>query len=242
MAKQKPKAISAAVEGAASKAGGTSKTKAKKGQKRKVAATPAQKSVLHVGCGAFDPLNLNRIFRTKDWVETRLDIDPAVKPDIVASISDLTKIRAGSFDAIWSSHNLEHLEAHEVQPAVKGFHRVIKKSGFFLVTVPDLEAVAMLIMNGGIDQRVGGNADGTVAITPLDMLYGWGHYIAQGNSYMAHRTGFTPKRLGENLVEAGFDNVRVTRGPSHTIWALAGKGEVPPPASLLHQAIKNSGR
>ena len=45
-----------------------------------------QKQVLHVGCGAYHPEKLHKSFA--GWKEIRLDIDPAVAPDIVASLTD----------------------------------------------------------------------------------------------------------------------------------------------------------
>ena len=45
--------------------------------------------VLHVGCGRPNPDKLHPLFRGGDWRELRLDIDPRVQPDIVASMVDL---------------------------------------------------------------------------------------------------------------------------------------------------------
>ena len=196
------------------------------------------KQVLHVGCGPKDPLSLNRVFRNDAWQETRLDIDPDVEPDIVATMTDLSGIGSGEYDAIWSSHNLEHLPAHEVPTALREFHRVLKEDGFLLITVPDLQAVAKLILEGGLEQQVGTNADRTIPITPRDMIYGWGHFIAEGNTHMAHRTGFTGRSLGNEIVRAGFTDARVAKGPLHTIWILASAGTTRQPPELLHKALQ----
>src|SRR4051794_37222029 len=71
------------------------------------------KRVLHVGCGPFSAEKLHSVFRGPNWREIRVDIDPAVKPDIQASITDMRKdVTDASIDAIWSSHNIEHLYDH----------------------------------------------------------------------------------------------------------------------------------
>jgi hypothetical protein len=49
------------------------------------------------------------------------------------------------------------------------------------------------------------------AIAPLDILYGHRPSLAQGNTFMAHRTGFTGTTLGSALVVAGFAAVMVQR-------------------------------
>ena len=64
---------------------------------------------LHVGCG---PKRKNRTvkpFATSDWEEVSLDIDESVKPDIVDKLPDLSCVKSGSFDAVYSAHNIEHL-------------------------------------------------------------------------------------------------------------------------------------
>ena len=72
-----------------------------------------KKTVLHVGCGHYDPKNLHPLFKPREWEEIRLDIDPHVRPDIINSITNMEDVKDGSVDAIWSSHNLEHLYAHD---------------------------------------------------------------------------------------------------------------------------------
>ena len=48
--------------------------------------------------------------------------------------------------------------------------------------------------------------------------------MANGNLYMAHRTGFTQKTLANALSEAGFQAVVTDVRPQHfDIWAVATK-------------------
>jgi predicted SAM-dependent methyltransferase len=75
--------------------------------------------LLKVGCG---PLGRAHGFAGfEDWQEVRLDIDPAVQPDVVVTMTDMSAVATGSIDAIVSSHNIEHLYPHEVR--LKSFCR-----------------------------------------------------------------------------------------------------------------------
>lgn len=165
-----------------------------------------QQRVLNIGCGPKSKSRLHRAFHGPEWDEVRLDIDKSVEPDIVGSIVDMWEVPTASFDAVWSSHNVEHLHAHEVQPAFREIRRVLKPGGFLLVTCPDIEVVARLIAEGKLDEPAYVSSAGP--ITPIDILFGHGASIASGQRYMAHNTGFSLKRLGDQLVTAGFTEAR----------------------------------
>ena len=76
-----------------------------------------------------------------------MDLDPAVHPDVVGSMTDMRAHFGGQrFDAVWSSHSLEHLHSYEIPIALKEFRRVLKDDGFALVTCPDLETVMTLFL------------------------------------------------------------------------------------------------
>lgn len=184
-------------------------------------AVPAELPVvLHVGCGAPNPAKLPAAyFPAGLWRELRLDIDPEVEPDIQASITDMSLVATGSVDAVWSAHNLEHLSAHEVPLALAEFCRVMRPGGFLLVTMPDLEQVAALVAQGLLEDAAYQSLMGP--ISPLDMLYGHGASIRAGNSFMAHRTGFTAKTLAGHLERAGLSDIKVERDGHFALWALA---------------------
>src|SRR5690349_8725356 len=83
------------------------------------------RNVLHTGCGTYSARKLHPIFGGRGWRETRLDVDSGVQPDIVCSVHDMTSfVPSGAYDAIWSSHHIEHLHAHEVPLAFKEICRV----------------------------------------------------------------------------------------------------------------------
>lgn len=184
-------------------------------------AGAAGRIVLHVGCGPYNPNKLHSSFRKEGWRELRVDINPNVKPDIVASMLAMPMIAAASVDGVWSSHNLEHLYAHEVPVALAEFARVLKPRGVVLLTMPDLQRVAELIVQDKLDEPAYVSPAGPIA--PLDILYGHRPQIAMGNMFMAHRTGFTARTLSQVLASAGFDRVKVERGKSFDLWAVAYK-------------------
>lgn len=174
--------------------------------------------VLHVGCGPASPKKLHPVFRARPWKEVRLDIDPMVKPDIVSSIIDMSPtVSDGAFDAVWSSHNIEHLHSHEVPSAFAEFRRVLKPTGFVLISCPDIKAIAHAVAEGKIDEVAYSSAAGP--ITPLDMMFGFGRAVAAGNKFMAHHTAFSEDRLARLLLEGGFTEVR-TICRSFDLWCV----------------------
>lgn len=169
----------------------------------------AKKNVLHVGCGPPSAAPLDPAFEPDQWQEIRLDIDPDVQPDIVASITDMSAVETESIDGLFSSHNIEHLYNHEVPVALKEFHRVLKPGGFALIRCPDIQAVAEQVVQGNLETPLFTAPAGP--ISALDIMYGYGRFLAQGKDSWAHKTAFTVKSLGDKLVAAGFANVQVRR-------------------------------
>ena len=169
--------------------------------------------VLHVGCGG-TPLPPD--FPPDQWEEVRLDINPDVKPDIVASITDMSCIDDASYEALYSSHNLEHLYAHEVPAALNEFRRVLKPGAQLFVAVPDLQAVAEQVAGGNLTGSLYESPSGPVAA--IDILFGFRICIVAGNGHYCHRTGFTADSLLKLLGEAGFREVQVVRHLPE--WAL----------------------
>jgi hypothetical protein len=64
-------------------------------------------------------------------------------------------------------------------------------------------------------------------ISPLDIVFGHQASMAAGNGYMAHRTGFTARSLGQALIDAGFAEVRVHEGQHWDLWAVATMPQTP---------------
>ncbi|MFN5615278.1 MAG: class I SAM-dependent methyltransferase [Brevundimonas sp.] len=136
-------------------------------------------------------------------------------------MTDMSAVEAGSMDAVWSSHNIEHLFRHEVPIALGEFRRVLKPDGRIVITCPDLQSVAKLVAEGNLEGVAYTAPAGP--ITPLDILYGYGRSIANGNVYMAHRTGFTRKTLAATAKRAGFERIQCKQGDNFDLWMVAYK-------------------
>ncbi len=180
------------------------------------AADAGVKTVLHVGCGAPNPKKLHASFRDGGYQEVRLDIEPSVKPDIQSDMRDMHMVADGSYDAVYSSHNLEHVYAHDVPKALKEFHRVLKPGGHLLITMPDIQKVAEYVAQGKLEEPLYQSPAGPICA--IDIMYGLRRAVAQGHHYMAHKTGFTAQTLLAKLQQAGFRNIRVVR-KNYDLWA-----------------------
>lgn len=180
------------------------------------------KTFLHIGCGPKRKGQTTRGFDTSDWNEIRLDIDESVEPDVTGTMTDLSAVASASVEAIFSSHNIEHLYPHEVPVACREFLRVLKPEGFFVVTCPDLQSVCALVAQDKLTDPAYTAPAGPIA--PLDILYGHRPAMARGNLFMAHRCGFTQKLLVGTLQAAGFAAVASKVRPANfDLWALASK-------------------
>ena len=183
-----------------------------------------QKQFLHVGCGPARKGPRTPGFAGDEWHEIRLDIDPMVAPDIIASITDLSGIEPATVDAVFSSHNIEHLYPHEAPIALMDFHRVLNDDGYLVITCPDIAAVASYSAANGLDAVA--YKSGMGPITPLDILYGHNASIRDGNVYMAHRTAFTRETLQKALANSGYGSVLTLSKPARfELWAIATKRE-----------------
>jgi len=176
-----------------------------------------KRTVLHVGCGC---QSLPPYFSPDSWLETRLDIDPVVKPEVICSMTDMQPIKEASFDAIWSSHNLEHLYAHEVLLALREFYRVLKFGGIAYLLLPDIQAVAAEVATGNLEGILYQSPAGP--ISAIDILWGHRKSIQAGNDYMSHKTGFTAQTLGEKLAAVGF-RAQIERREFWELLAIAEK-------------------
>ena len=178
------------------------------------------KLFLHVGCGPARKENTTKEFSQDGWEEVRFDIDPSVSPDYVGTMTDMSAVKNDFVNAVYSSHNIEHLYPHEVTKALAEFKRVLKEDGFLVITCPDIQEVAKLVAEDKLLEAAYISPAGP--ISPLDIIFGYRAAIAQGNFYMAHRCGFTETVLRGELTAAGFPSVATIRRPqAYDLWAIA---------------------
>jgi SAM-dependent methyltransferase len=193
---------------------------------------PGGRVLLHVGCG---PATINTLpvagFCAPGWREVRLDADSRVDPDIVGSMVDMTAVPDGFADAIYSSHGIEHLYWHDVPRALAEFYRVLKADGFAVITCPDIQAAAQMIVEDRLFDTAYISAAGP--ITPFDILYSYRPFVAANPEWMSHHCGFTLSTLNAVLREAGFSLVwGFRRAGGFDLWVLASKS----PRSEAEQA------
>lgn len=181
------------------------------------------KTFLHVGCGPRYNEDSVPGFNAGQWRELRFDIDPSVKPDLIGSMTDMSAVVTESVDAIFSSHNIEHLYPHEVPVALEEFKRVLKPDGYVVLTCPDLQSVCALVAEDQLLDTAYVSAAGPIA--PIDILYGHRPQLAAGNAHMAHKSGFTQKVLVGSLQAAGFQKTASLRreNPFFDLWVVATK-------------------
>ena len=137
------------------------------------------KTFLHVGCGPKRKDQTTRGFNSPDWAELRLDIDESVKPDVVGTMTDMSSVKTGSVNGLFSSHNIEHLYPHEVPKALAEFKRVLSPDGFVVITCPDLQSVCALVAEDKLTEPAYTSPAGP--ITPLDILFGHRPLMVRGN-------------------------------------------------------------
>lgn len=179
------------------------------------------RSVLNVGGGSKD-IGLPRQYA--GWRHMLLDIDAALRPDVLCDAREMGSLPAGEYDAVYCAHNLEHYYRHDVPKVLRGFHHVLKSDGFAHVIVPDLQRVMRQMMEQGLDLEDTLYESPAGPISTLDVIYGYGREIERsGHDFYAHKTGFTPKSLHAALAAAGFGVIFIGAEPLE-VHALAFNG------------------
>jgi predicted SAM-dependent methyltransferase len=136
-------------------------------------------SKLHIGCGR------NYI---PGW--TNLDLFSSVKADVYADITALPFDR-GSFDLIYASHVLEHVQRHTVVATLSHWRDLLKDGGVLRLAVPDFAAVMVWYSKtGNLDNVMG-------------LLYG-----GQNHPKNNHFVTFDCNTLKRDMEKAGFSEVR----------------------------------
>lgn len=180
------------------------------------------KKFLHVGCGPATKADTVAGFNNDMWQEVQFDIDPNCAPDIVGTIVDMSGVGDGSFDAIFSSHNIEHVYAHEVPQVIKQFARVLSDDGFVVLTCPDLQTVCEAVARDRLLDTLYVAPAGPIAA--IDILFGHRPSIAAGKHYMAHKCGFTYSVLSSLFLTGGFKSVfGGRRAQAFDLWIVAFK-------------------
>lgn len=124
-----------------------------------------------------------------------LDILPSPIVDHIAEASDLSDFGEGEFVEVYASHVLEHLDfAEEVLTALAEWYRVLEPGGRLMVSVPDLDCLAELLLIP--DLTVG-------QWQFLTQIIFGGH----SNPFDYHNSGYNERYLEQLLRLTGFENI-----------------------------------
>lgn len=126
-----------------------------------------------------------------------LDAVPAPQVDHVGDARDLSAFGDATFAEIYASHVVEHFDYNnELAQALREWHRVLVPGGRLMVSVPDVDVLARLIVERErttLEER----------FLLMRMIFG-GHVDA----YDHHQVGFNDEVLAWYLGATGFQNMR----------------------------------
>jgi predicted SAM-dependent methyltransferase len=134
----------------------------------------------------------------KDAKVLTLDIDPNMKPDIVADAGNMPEELHGRFDGILASHVLEHFSYWREQDILKSWIACLKEGGELHIVVPSAEWAAREVLSEN----------------PSPALHG--HMLAgQVNGWDVHLNIFTMRKLRSLFERVGLS---VTRARTGEYW------------------------
>ena len=136
-----------------------------------------------------DKLHIGGECRIHGWKV--LNIADGAHVDFCCDLRDLSQFADASFDVIYASHVLEHFGYQRELPVVmRGIHRILRSHGRFMISVPDLEALAKLLL---------AESDPIERVKIMRYMFGGQLHM---NDF--HLTGFTVEILAFFLHRAGF--------------------------------------
>ena len=135
-------------------------------------------------------LNIGGVEPTDGW--ENFNIQEGESVDHVGDAADLSRFEDATFEAVYSSHTLEHWSYRDVPAVLQEWHRVLQPGGMLYVSVPDMAILAYLYLHPNITfpER----------IHLMRVIYG-GHV----DPYDYHRCGLDEVFLGAMLVSVGFE-------------------------------------
>ena len=118
------------------------------------------------------------------------------KPDVdfIGDITDLGQFEDNSIEEIYASHVVEHVAQKKVEKTLKGIHRVLKDSGKFYVSVPDMDILCKIYLDP--------KAPIKVKFHTMRMMFG-----GQVDDFDFHYFGWNFQFMNEFLLKAGFKKI-----------------------------------
>lgn len=140
-------------------------------------------------------LHIGGAIRAEGW--EIFDANPGPVVDHVGLVRDLSRFADGTFEAIYASHVVEHLDyVRELPDTLAEWLRVLVPGGCLYVSAPDLEALARLFLDKerlSIHER----------FYVMCMIFG-GHL----DRYDYHQVGLDQDILAKYLFDTGFVRLR----------------------------------
>jgi predicted SAM-dependent methyltransferase len=184
--------------------------------------------LLNVGCGDC---------RHPAWIN--LDLVQA-GPDVLKhDIREKLPFPESSFDAVYHSHVLEHLDPEEGEDLIRECHRVLRPGGVLRVVVPDLEAIARHYLDAVDRLRAGQSAAAAdhrwMCLELFDQMvrsHSGGRMASALKDPSLPNRAYVEARMGEELrrAEAWSPEERVSRwrsllrrSPAEIWWAVRGR-------------------
>ena len=158
----------------------------------------------------------------------------AVKGPLVDHVGDCrrTKFPDASFDLVYSSHVIEHVEWHEVEPTIAEWARILKPGGTLEIhTVDAYRLCKAMVEYEETGEWSGPSPEWRKELTRGDpMLFVTGrllNYKKDGNILQYHRALITPKYLARCFERAGLVDLAPlaredARGTRHSAWINLG--------------------
>ena len=137
-------------------------------------------------------LNIGGDIIKDGWKILNIQSKPGV--DFIGDISDLSQFDNNSIEEIYASHVVEHVPRNKIEITLKGIYRVLKSSGKFYISVPDLDILFHSFRSTLVPIKVKKHI--------LSMIFG-----GQVDQYDFHYYGYSFDIIEDYLKSAGFTDI-----------------------------------
>ncbi len=165
------------------------------------------RKVLFLGHASAHPQRLHSYFKQDGWAVTSMDSEPSLNPDIKGTLTELSTLSSGAYDAIWAQHLLQQFYMHQIGNGLREMFRIIKDGGFVFLSIPDAQLAASFLANNKYDTAIYTSPAGP--INAMDILFGYHKFLTSGATHQGHKFAFTAESIGLAMRACGFTNVQV---------------------------------
>ena len=137
-------------------------------------------------------LNIGGDIVKEGWKILNIQNKPGV--DFIGDISNLSQLENNSIEDIYASHVFEHVTQDKIEATLQEIYRVLKKSGRFYVSVPDLDILFHAFRSTLLDIKIKKHI--------LGMVFG-----GQEDKHDFHYFGYNFEILEDFLKSTGFSKI-----------------------------------